>query len=339
VMKKELFFLTVIFMFTGRLFAQPDSLIFNNGNYVVGEIKSLERNILEIETDYSDDDFTIEWDGIREIYTKTFFLITLSNGNRYNGYLNSIGPGQIAIRTDKGGTVEVKASEIVMLNDLDQGFWSQIYASVDLGLDLTKANNLQQFSMRSNLGYLAKRWQLDGSYNNLRSTQDDVDPIQRTDGGINFKYFLPRDWYPLVSLDFLSNTEQQIQLRTTAKLGMGNYIIHTNQLYWGFSGGANFNNENYSTPELEDRSSWEGFLGTELNLFNVGDLSFLTKLVAYPSITESGRWRSDFQFNVNYDLPLDFYIKMGFTLNYDNQPAEGSTNSDYVFHTGFGWSW
>jgi hypothetical protein len=320
-------------------FGQQDSLIFKNGNYAVGEVKSMDRNVLKIETDYSDDDFTIEWDGISEIYTTTHFLITLTSGDRYNGTIRSTEPGRLKIITDEGDQLEVTPDEIVVLDDIDQGFWSQLYASIDVGFDLARSKNLRSFSMQGNVGYTAKRWNLDGSYNRLTSSQDEVEDIRRADGAVTYKYFLPHDWYPVASVDFLSNTEQQLKLRTTGKLGFGKYMIHTNQLYWGLSLGANYNNEDYSLPELEDRNSLEGYLGTELNLFNVGDLSLVTSLIAYPSFTESGRWRSDFKFTINYDLPLDFYIKAGFTLNYDNQPAEGSPQADYVMHTGFGWEW
>jgi hypothetical protein len=321
------------------IFGQNDSIIFNNKNYIVGEVKSMERNILSIETDYSDNDFTIEWDGIKEIYTDTYFLITLTDGSRYNGHLQSTQDGKINLLTDSGQTIAVEPNQIVFLDDIDQGFWSQVYASIDFGLDLTKANNATQISMRSSLGYIAKRWQLDGSYDSYYTEQDEVDIIRRQNGTITFKYFLPKDWYPLASSEFLSNTEQNLQARYTGKAGLGKYIIHTNQVYWGFSAGANYNSENFSVDSLPDRKSWEGFIGTELNMFNTGDLSLLTNAIVYPSFTESGRWRTDFKFDFKYDLPLDFYIKLGFTLNYDNQPAPGTSETDYVFHTGFGWEW
>ncbi len=317
----------------------PDSIIFKNDNYIVGEVKTMNRNVLSVETDYSDDDFTIEWDGVKEIYTKTSFLITLSNGSRYNGHINTSEAGKITITTDDGQTIVVNPDDIVIMDGIDQGFWSQVYASVDFGWDITKANNFRQYSMRSNLGYIAKRWQLDADYNLLKTQQDDVDDIHRTDGSVTYKYFLPHDWYPLVAVSLLQNSEQQLDLRTTAKLGMGKYVLHTNQLYWGFSAGANYNDERYAGDAPADRSSWEGFLGTELNLFNIGDLNLLSQLTAYPSFTESGRWRTDFKFDMKYDLPLDFYVKLGYTLNYDNKPAEGSSTSDFVFHTGFGWEW
>lgn len=342
-MKKLTLLLMLLFAGIVQLFAQKDSIVFKNGNYIVGEVKSMERSVLEIETDYSDKDFTIEWNGIDKIYTETFFLISLTNGSRYNGTIQSTESGKISILTDAGETIEVDPIDIVYLDDLDMGFWNQLYASIDLGLDLTKAKNFQQFSMRSNVGYMAKRWQVEGNFNSLNTRQDVVDDILRNDGGVMGKYFLPHDWYPLVSVDFLSNTEQQLDLRTTGKAGMGKYVIHTNEWYWGFSLGANYNNETYTDGVTPDRKSWEGFLGTELNLFNVGllgeDVNLLTKVVAYPSFTESGRWRTDFKFDLSYDLPLDFYIKLGFTLNYDNRPVAGSSETDYVFHTGFGWEW
>lgn len=308
---------------------------------MIGEAKTMDRGVLTFKTDYSDKDFQIEWGGIKEIYTVTYFLITLSDGRRYNGHINSNGPGKITITTDRGEKVETDQNDIVFLDDVDQGFWSQLYFSFDVGFDLTKANNFSQISARSNLGYTAKRWNIDGTYNTLFLKQDDVDDIKRTDGGVGYKYFLPKDWYPLISVDFLSNTEQQLQLRATAKLGMGKYVIHTNRSYWGFSAGANYNNENFSVDSVPDKNSWEGFVGTELNLFDIGDLTLSTKLTAYPGITEAGRWRSDFSLDVRYEMPFDddFYISMGVTFNYDNQPIEGSSETDYVLHTGFGWSW
>ena len=329
-----------------NIYAQSDSVIFYNGNYVIGEAKTMTRGVLTMETDYSDSDFKIEWEKIKEIYTVTYFLITTSDGSRYNGHVKTSQQGKIVIMTDNGEQVEVDHEDIVWLDDLDSGFWSQIYASIDFGLDITKSNNYRKFSMRATLGYVAKRWALGGTYNSLFSKQDETDDINRTDGSIDYKYFLPKDWYPLVSVNFLSNTEQQIDLRTSGKAGLGKFVIHTNRSFWGFSLGANYNNETYlpysdtAAPE-PDRRSWEGFLGTELNLFDIGDLSLSTKLVAYPSITESGRWRADFNFDAKYDMPFDddFYIRLGITYNFDNKPVEGASTYDYVTALGVGWQW
>ena len=61
-------------------FSQIDSLVFKNGNYIIGEIKSLDRGVIVVKTDYSNSDFKIEWDEIRRIYTDTYFLISFTDG-------------------------------------------------------------------------------------------------------------------------------------------------------------------------------------------------------------------------------------------------------------------
>jgi len=63
----------------------------------------------------------------------------------------------------------------------------------------------------------------------------------------------------------------------------------------------------------------------------MGDLSLPGNLFIYPSFTESGRWRTDFKIDSKYELPLDFYISMGLTLNYDNRPAVAGKETDYVY--------
>jgi len=331
-----LLFLSILF-FGREAAAQKDTLILANKDILVGEVKGMDRGIVTIETDYSKEDFKVEWKGVQKIYTTTYYNITLKNGTRINGRLRSSTPGNIGILSKQASEVTFRNEELVYMKSVDDKFFERLHAAVDFGFSLTKSQNLKQVSIRSNVGYLSESWSADLTYNSIFSSQDDVDPIRRTDGGFSFNYFLPKDWYIPVSLTFLSNTEQKIDLRTLGKLGLGKYIIHTNHSYWGFAGGLSYNLENYA--DTPDRNSWEGYFGTEFNLYDLGDLSLVTKLVAYPSISESGRWRSDLSFDTKYDLPLDFYIKFGFTVNFDNRPVAGATEFDYVLQTGFGWKW
>ncbi|WP_296700902.1 DUF481 domain-containing protein [Algoriphagus sp.] len=353
---KNLFTLILALGVVFSISAQTDSLILKNKDVIIGEIKSMDRGVLTIETDYSDSDFKIEWSGIAQIFSDTKYLITLSNGKRYNGTIQSIGDEIISINTYDpdniipigkkkrndntedigGGTIEVDLDQVVYLNALDEGFWSRLSANIDLGWSVTKANNLRQFNVRSGLGYLADRWKANASYNSLRSNQDEVDPVKRTDADFTFNYFLPKDWFLLYNLTLLSNTEQLIKLRNGNKVGIGKYVVHTNQTYFGFQTGVNLNNESYF-DDTPSRSSSEAFIGAELNMYDIGDLSLLSQVVAYPSLTESGRFRTDFKLDVKYEFFSDFYVKLGTTMNYDNRPIAGATTLDYIFQTTVGW--
>lgn len=128
-------------------------------------------------------------------------------------------------------------------------------------------------------------------------------------------------------------------MRTLGKLGIGKFIVQTNSMYWAMQVGASYNNENFEVEGIKNqKNSAEAFIGTGVDLYDVGDLSLLTTATAYPSLTESGRWRFDYKLDVKYDLPLDFFINFGITLNYDNKPVESASETDYVFQTTFGWS-
>ncbi len=320
------------------IFAQPDSLLLKNKDLIVGELKSLDRGVATFETDYSKSDFKIEWSGVEKVITTTSFLVTTSEGARHIGRLYSPRAGLVIIYNQDSIPVQNNLDEIVMLSPVNDGFWDQLSASISFGYSLTRAKNLEQLSIRSMVGYKAKRWSGSVSFDAINSTQDEVAPIFRRDGALNFNYFLPRDWYIPSTISYLSNTEQKIDARLLGKLGIGKYLLHRNKAYWGFSAGANYNYENY-LDETPDRKSWEAFIGTELNLFDIGDLSLFTKLVLYPSFTETGRVRSDINFDLKYDLPLDFYINLGATLNYDNRPVENAPRTDYVLQTTIGWKW
>ena len=336
-------------LIVSNLLAQHDSLILNNGNIIVGEFKSMNKGVLQIATDYSDGDFKIKFDEIREIYSNSRFLFTTSEGQRYTGNFYSGSDGKIVIQDEVRGEKIISLNEIVYIHELDDSFFSRLSAKIDAGYTLTKANNQQQINASFKMGYLADFWSLNLYYNSLFSSQDEVEDIQRNDGGVGYRYFLPHDWYLSADITFLSNTEQSLALRTTGKLGAGKYIIHSNAAYWGFNSGIAFNNEtflpvpNAENPDSfyvpEEKRSLEGFFGTELNAYDVGDLDLFTNITAYPSFTEARRWRIDFRIDAKYvDFLLkNFYLRAGFTLNYDNQPAEIGKEVDYIFTTGFGW--
>lgn len=324
---------------------QADSLIMNNGNVIVGEIKNMDKGVVEIETDYSDSNFKIEWEGIKEMFCNTNFMVTLTDGTRLNGHITSTDPELYHVITEDEGTVDVNPKDIVYLKAVEKSFISKLSANVDVGYSYTKANNLSQLNASAFIGYTTNRWALTLSANSLRSTQDNVDAIERNDGAITGNYFLPRDFYATASISYLTNTEQSINLRTITSLGIGKYIIHTNSAYWGFSTGASFLTESFNQTLDENGSPYtkpsstdaEWYLGMDLNLFDTGDLSFNTQAKGYRTLGGEDRWRCDVGANIKYDLPYDFYVKAGYNMNYDSKPAEVGKEVDYQYTFGFGW--
>lgn len=331
--------ISLFLIFGGLLaYAQTDTLIFEDDQTIVGEIKSMDRGVVRIETEYSDSDFNIEWKKVKKIYTSTEFLITLEDGIKYFGPIHSVSDSTVKISTVLGMSFEYPIIEVVYLSPLEKSFADRFDASIAFGLDIAKAQNLRSLTTRSSFGYKAERWKSKGSFNTLQSEQDETDRIERQDASLDFSYILKRRWYAVANMNTLSNTQLSLSYRINTLIGLGNYLVRTNFSYLRADVGLNRNQEKYST-ETERTNSLEGYVGTEINLYDIGDLNLLFQLYGYPGLTQKDRFRSDMTFDMKYDLPLDFFITLGVSLNYDNQPAEGAEEVDYVISTSFGWEW
>lgn len=328
----------LLFLFVANYsWSQNDTIVLKNNDKIVGEIKSMDKGVLTIETDYSDSDFTITWIDIISIKSKQIYLLTLSDGTRINSSMYTK-DGDTAMVTLEGyNNAKIDIKDIVFINPIKKKFISRIVASVSLGFNITKSNNLSQLSINSKISYTAYKWLLHASYNEVKSNQDSVDVTSRMDASVGIKYFMKNDWFYSLSGDFLSNDEQKLQLRSTVKGGFGKYVIHSNKLYFGGGFGLAFNNEKFDDVNNTNRNSLEAYIGLALDVFDVKDFNLNTNITFYPSLTESGRYRCDYSLNLKYDLPLDFFIKLGLTYNYDSKPVEGASVSDYVFQSTFGW--
>lgn len=330
---------TVLCVFFGlicmTLFAQNDTLVFKNKDVIVGELKELKSNIIIMKTSYSDSDFKIEFDKVASLNLENKYSIILSSGERLYGTLKTKTPEKVLV-INNGYQVEINLETIVILRKIEEGFWNNFKGTLDFGYNLAQANDSEQFNFSSSLSYISDKWIHRGQYNQLFTTQNNVEDIKRTDWSLDTKKYLQKQWFVNSNLSFLSNTSQSLRARFTPSFGAGNYLIRNNKLFFLAGTGLTYNIEQYENAE-EDKNSTELMLITQLNMFNFKDISFYVSAVGYPSLSEKGRFRTDMNFNLKYDLPFDFYIKSELSINYDNQPVLGGVKTDYVFSTGFGW--
>ena len=324
-------------VFTTSVVAQSDTLRFGNDE-IVGEFKKLKGGIVTIETAYSDNDFTIEWENVTFIHSERGYMITVVGGDRYDGGLmTKANNPKVIYVTGLGDPRPLNRDEIVTIEPYKQNVKDRFSAAIDVGVTLTKANNLKQFTTRSSVGYNDKAWGGGASVDAVMSNQDSVEPTKRTDALIDARYNLLWSTFLIVSTSLLQNDEQNLKLRSTSLAGFGNYFINTNKLYFIGSLGAGYTTENFTGDDEPSKQSMESYAKIEFNIFDMGDLSLLTSAAVYPNITDLGRVRLDYKFDIKYDFPLDFYAKLGYTHNFDNQPVEGASSYDYVFQTTFGW--
>ncbi len=329
-------YVALLLLIGGMAKAQNDTIKVKNGNVIYGEIKKIRSRILTIETPYSDDDFTIDFDEVTEIKVEKACFIVLTYGRRKTGHIENDVPGKFSF-TDEYGTTQIHdISELIMLDTISDTFWKRISGNIDFGYNLTKANNASQISLAGGLSYRGPLWVSNFAVSSLNSKQDNTLDIERTDITYELQRILPRKWYLLGNLSFLSNTEQALDSRYAIRPGAGRFLVLTNKLSWGLNAGLNFNIESFS-DETPDRNSTEFYIGSQFHMFDFKDFKLITDINMFPSLSEKGRLRVDYNLDLKYDLPYDFYIKSTLQFNYDNQSAAAGSDFDYIFTTGFGW--
>lgn len=336
----KLLIVNIFLLASFSLLAQKDTVYSATGDMIVGEIKSLSRNVLTFDTDYADSEFKIEWDNVEGITSNSLLIIYTKEGERYTGYL-SYTKNEDRLVSIKGLTEDknFSLSDIVEITTLKKDFWSRINIYIDAGYSFTKANNVTQLTTSANVNYKADKWKLSGYFNTVVTNQDDVDPTERTEGGTDFSYDVLGDAFAFVGIEFLKNSEQMLDLRTTSKIGVGYYFVRTNRMFFQGGLGIANANESYGGDSPSTDNSFEGLGTVEFDAFDIGDFSFRAKVSAFPSFTNKGRVRLNSDVSLKWDLPLDFYIKGSFVHNYDSKPLIDVPNSDYVFQTSIGWEW
>lgn len=320
--------------------AQNDTIKLVNNDVLVGEIKEMDRSVLVFSTSYDDSDFKIKWGKVKEIKSDRQFIVSFTDGERITTTINSVSGKEmvVAVYDDEGNINEYGLDKVVFIEPIGKNFLARLTVDLDLGLTVTKANNLKQFTTNLQATYLATRWRGRGFYKTVLSRQDGSSDINRMDAEAGGEYYLPHDWFVQAKAIFLSNDEQLLTLRSTYQIGGGYYFIRNNNMFFSANAGVARSNENFSEGS-PNRNSTEGYLGMGFNKYDIGNLSLQTTAILYPSFSQGGRYRVDFNFDMKYDLPLDFYIRLGLSYNYDNQPVQDASDSDYVFTTSFGWEW
>ena len=333
------FFLSILFVaLFSILSAQNDSLIIDKNTILIGEIKEMENGVLTLKTKYSDSDFKIEWLKVTKIISSRKYRLILIDGTRLYGTIKSDTTDiTIIIEDVKIGTIKTSPSSIVYLKHVgSHNIFDRINLSLDVGYSYSKVNKLHQLNSEIKGDYYSNVWGINGYINTVQNIKTGTDPTKRTNARTGLKLFFKKDYFGSVDGDFFSNNEQNLALRSNYSISVGKYFARTNHIYFNTSAGIAYSIESFSDT-LAAKKSIEGKVALELNMFNVGDITFYTNIIFFPSITERYRYRTTANFSAKYKFPRDFYIKLALDYNYDTKPAGKIEPDDYVFSSGIGW--
>lgn len=308
-----------------------------NGDVMTCEIKRLERGNLIIKPAYADNDFKVDWDEVVFMESKRSFLVERDDGMRVVGTFETESEGEFALVSPYGRTV-MNRVRIVNIQQVEDSFWARWDPYLGLGYSFTRANNAQQIQLRGGATYRAEKIYFSLSGSSLQNIQDNAEDTRRSDASATLRRVIYDQWFAMAGVSLLSNSEQQLDLRSTTGLGVGRYLIRNRLMIFSASVGIAWNREDYSTPDTEIGNSSELPIGLSYDLYNAEDFGIQSTLTVSPSLSESERYRIDFDAAFSWDLPLDFDFTISYFHNFDSRPPEGVSKSDYGVVTSLDWA-
>ena len=313
-------------------FAQTDTVTMVTGEKIVGELKNVQKDVITISTSYSDADFKIEWDKVAAIDSTRQFLIETFDGRRVSGSLTT----DVAKKAVQVGTVAIALADVSVIQPIERSFWSRFETGADFGYSMTQANDATQLTLGGNLLYRDENVVDTLLGNVFKSTQSNAPETQRWNLGNDFRYLFGDRWYANTGQDFLNSDEQSLDLRTTIGAGGGRYLLRSASQYLAVGGGLAWTREDYKDPAIATKDSAEAYIGTEFMTEKLKVTDLVTRLNYYPSLTIDDRYRINYTFDLDFNLPGDWYLRFSLFENYDSQPPASLSNNDYGLSTSFG---
>ena len=338
-MKRFLFIILVLllYIFAGSAKAASskiDTVYFQHGDRLTGEMLSLDKGILKLKTD-DGGTVSIEWKNIDSLCVLNPLRILKHNGGILYGQLFPSGKRQVCILLDENGqTSTIELQSIVELIQLEKRILDRLSGTLSAGFSFIKATKVSQLDFSGNVTYKGEKTIFSTNYS-IVLTDDGESTTQRQTGGASFDRILPKNWSALGKLLGESNSEFQLDLRTSINTGISYNFIRSNSQTLQSGGGLSFNRE--FSGDLA-QNNVEGIIGLKYSLFILESPKVTYNFDGYflPGLNRFGRLRSEINTDLNWELFKDFYLKGSLFLSYDNKPLSGvDLHTDWGTSLGF----
>ena len=311
-----------------------------NGDKITCEIRSLEQGQLTVKPDYTNSTIVLDWEKVDHIESKQIFIVTDPKGTTFSGALqHDVATKDLTIIGSD--TTRLPNISVIEIEELGESFWKRLRGNVDFGLSFAKSNNQKNVSLQGGLDYQSREYLFSLDSNSQFTSQLQTNDTNETNiKTALYKELQRSNWYYGGIANFLSSTAQQIDLRSTLGGGLAKRIIFTNRTNFSAVGGLALTVER-DPPDVTSGArtrALDSAFSAQYSTFRFDSTTFDTAVWLYPSLTSPGRLRMTLNQDVYYKFLGDFYIRMSFYDNYDNQPVVGAPTNNLGGSTTVGWS-
>jgi putative salt-induced outer membrane protein YdiY len=329
-------FLTTVLLSCAFASADAAEVRIRDGSVIIGTILSLQDSEdLIVDTEYMDE-VTIEWESIESIRGTQVIEVELFNGQRLFGevVLDDRGLSIVGDET----TVTLPRDRIFSIAEVNENFWEGLDVYTDVGMNLVRGNNeVTQLSFGAGIGYDGRNFETSVDATTIVNEQTEGQDLRRATLAGNYTYRLPRNWQASGLLQFESDDQQGLNLRTLYGGAIGNRVYNQRRMRIDLYTGLVVNHEEFEGQRRTD--SLEGLVGAAYRLRSARGIDIDASLSVLPSLEQSDRLRMQFDGSLSIDLFADLDFKLTVYDRYDSQPPEGNDTNDTGLTLGLSWSY
>ena len=317
--------------------ADTDVVVLKNGDRIHGEIKGMQYSRLQLSTTTMSTVY-VEWDKVAGLTSPSYFEFELMDGSRYYGSLEPADAGILGV-TLEGQMNALDVAKVVRIRLIKSSFWDRLDGSISLGASYTRSSEIGQGSLTVSVGTRRPSFELKTDFSTTITVQPDQPDQSRTVGSLSYLKLLRDRWFVPGTGRLERNTDLGLDLRSSVGSGIGRYFVQTNRSVLGAAAGLVVNREN--PVDGDTTTNVEAFFGTSYEFFTYDtpktDIDMRFSL--YPSLTVSGRFRTDFSLTLSREIVKDFTIGATAYDSYDNKPPAGSSSThDFGISLNIGWT-
>ena len=307
-----------------------------DGSVVIGTILSLkDTEDLIVDTEYMDE-VVIEWEAVREIRGTQVIEVELFNGQRLFGRV-AVDDKGVSILGEET-TVTLPRDRVFTIAEVNESFWDGLSIYTDVGMNIVRGNNeVTQLSFGGGIGYDGVDFETSVDATTIINEQVEGQDLRRATLAGNYTYRLPRNWQVSGLLQFESDDQQGLNLRTLVGGALGNRVYNQRRMRIDLHGGLVVNSEEFDGQPRNE--SLEGLLGSVFRLRSARGIDVDLSLWVLPSLEQSDRVRLQFDGSLSIDLFADLDFKLTVYDRYDSQPPPGNDTNDTGLTLGLSWSY
>jgi len=319
---------------------KTDVVYMQNGDKITCEIRSLEQGQLTVKPDYTNSTIVIDWNKVDHVESSQGFMVSEPSGVLHTGSLAGA-PATRSLVVEATPPVTVPHEAVIQIEPLGATFLKRLRGDFDTGLSFARSNGQKNLTLDADVTYQSEKHLFSFDSNSQFTSQQKTNDTNETSVKTAlFQQLRKSNWYGGGLANFLSSSEQQLTLRSTLGAGLARRLIFTNRTNLTAIGGLGYTVERDEpgTTTMARANELDSAFSVQYSTFRFDSTTFDTTVWVYPSLVAPGRVRMTLNQDVYYKFLGDFYIRLSFYDNYDNQPVIGAPANNLGGSTTIGWS-